>query len=94
MTVVQKLDYIATRIIMEDRAGITSHTELREYGVLSPDQYRRRLNREYYDGSGGMGIQETEDGGYTTEPLPAQRRSGFRRQEMGLTSLQPHRSNR
>lgn len=44
----EKLDFIATRILAEDRRrqGLTSHRAIRETGILSISQYERRLSKE------------------------------------------------
>lgn len=67
----EKLDYIASRILAEDRAGITSHRALRESGILSPDQMRRRREREVYSST-------TEAGGLddTNKPVGNRHDSG------------------
>jgi hypothetical protein len=50
-----KLDFIATRMIAEDRHGITSHTQLKEgHSILSVSQYERRLAREVYSDLGSL----------------------------------------
>lgn len=57
----EKLDYIASRILAEDRAGVTSHRELRESGILSPDQLKRRRDREVYSSTTeGGGLDDTD----------------------------------
>jgi hypothetical protein len=48
MTDEQKWEYIATRMLAEDREGITSHNEIKESGILSTSQYERRKSREVY----------------------------------------------
>lgn len=56
-----KLDYIATRILAEDRRGITSHNALRESGILSVSQYERRLAREVYSNYRDGGDLDDQD---------------------------------
>jgi hypothetical protein len=48
-----KLDFIATRILANSRTT-TSHTAMREEGILSVSQYERRLNREVYSSRGSL----------------------------------------
>lgn len=62
MTYEQKLDYIASRIIAEDRHGITSHKELKESGILSTSQYERRRNREVYSQVGDLDAIKVKPG--------------------------------
>lgn len=62
MTYEQKLDYIASRIIAEDRHGITSHKELKESGILSTSQYERRRNREVYSQVGDLDAIKVQPG--------------------------------
>lgn len=62
MTYEQKLDYIASRIIAEDRHGITSHKELKESGILSTSQYERRRNREVYSQTGDLDSVKVKPG--------------------------------
>lgn len=50
----EKLEYIASRILAEDRHGITSHKALKETGILSNSQYERRRNREVYSQFGSL----------------------------------------
>lgn len=54
LTYEQKLDYIATRMLAEDRHGTTSHKKLKESGILSVSQYERRRNREVYSQQGDL----------------------------------------
>ena len=49
-----KLEYIATRMLAEDRHGTTSHAEIKESGILSVSQYERRLSREVYSEIGDL----------------------------------------
>lgn len=65
MTYEQKLDYIASRIIAEDRHGITSHKELKESGILSTSQYERRRNREVYSQAGDLDSVKVKPGVFT-----------------------------
>ncbi len=48
LTYEEQLEYIATRILAEDRHGTTSHQEIKESGILSVSQYERRRGREVY----------------------------------------------
>lgn len=50
----EKLEWIATRILAEDRHGTTSHQEIKESGILSVSQYERRRNREVYSEVGSL----------------------------------------
>jgi len=50
----QKLEYIANRILAEDREGTTSHTEIKESGILSISQYERRKSKEVYSVYGDL----------------------------------------
>lgn len=55
MTKSQQLDVLATHIIARAGAHITSPTERMElWGVLHPDSYRRRLEREVYSNRGTL----------------------------------------
>lgn len=54
MSFEEKLEYIASRILAEDRQGVTSHKELKETGILSNSQYERRRNREVYSQFGSL----------------------------------------
>ena len=58
----QKLDYIASRILAEDRHGVTSHKELKESGILSTSQYERRRNREVYSQVGDLDSIKVKEG--------------------------------
>lgn len=61
LTYEEKLEYIATRILAEDRHGTTSHQEIKESGILSVSQYERRRNREVYSEVGSLDtIKPTE----------------------------------
>lgn len=46
----ERLDFIATRMLAEDRndSGITSHAEMKDSGILSESQMERRIRREVY----------------------------------------------
>lgn len=60
-TLEEKYEYIATRILAEDRHGTTSHQEIKESGILSVSQYERRKNREVYSEIGSLDtIKPTE----------------------------------
>lgn len=48
-----QLDHIATRILADSRTT-TSHTEMREEGILSVSQYERRLHKEVYSDYGTL----------------------------------------
>lgn len=56
-----KLEFIATRMLAEDRHGTTKHSEIKDSGILSVSQYERRLAREvssnYFD-LGGLDNQD------------------------------------
>lgn len=54
LTYEEKLEYIGTRILAEDRHGTTSHQEIKESGILSVSQYERRRNREVYSEVGSL----------------------------------------
>jgi len=54
MNLEAKLDYIATRMLAEDRVGTTSHSEIKETGILSVSQYERRRRREVYSEYGSL----------------------------------------
>ena len=54
LTYEEKLEWIATRILAEDRHGTTSHQEIKESGILSVSQYERRRNREVYSEVGSL----------------------------------------
>lgn len=54
MTYEEQLEYIATRMLAEDRQGTTSHQEIKESGILSVSQYERRRNREVYSEQGNL----------------------------------------
>jgi hypothetical protein len=59
-----RLDHIADRILAEDRGaqGITGHRKLRETGILSVQQMKRRQSREVYSNytaGGGLDDEET-----------------------------------
>lgn len=56
-----KLDYVATRILAEDRHGMKSHTDLRNTGILSVSQYERRLSREVYSNFRDSGDLDDQD---------------------------------
>lgn len=61
LTYEEQLEYIATRILAEDRHGTTSHQEIKESGILSVSQYERRKNREVYSEVGSLDtIKPTE----------------------------------
>jgi hypothetical protein len=57
----EQLEYIATRLLAEDRHGTTSHSDIKETGILSVSQYERRRNREVYTEQGHM--DEVSTGG-------------------------------
>lgn len=61
----QKLDYIASRIIAEDRHGVTSHKELKETGILSVSQYERRRKREVYSQLGDLDTIKVKEGQFS-----------------------------
>lgn len=65
LTYEQKLDYIASRIIAEDRHGITSHKELKETGILSVSQYERRRKREVYSQIGDLDTIKVKEGQFS-----------------------------
>lgn len=65
LTYEQKLDYIATRLIAEDRRGITSHKELKESGILSVSQYERRRKREVYSQLGDLDTVKVKEGQFS-----------------------------
>lgn len=54
MTIEEQYEYIATRMLAEDRHGTTSHQEIKESGILSVSQYERRRNREVYSEQGSL----------------------------------------
>jgi len=54
LTYEEKLEWIATRILADDRKGTTSHQEIKESGILSVSQYERRRNREVYSEVGSL----------------------------------------
>lgn len=54
LTYEEKLEYIGTRILAEDRHGTTSHQEIKESGILSVSQMERRRNREVYSEIGSL----------------------------------------
>jgi len=57
----EKIDFISTRLLAEDRHGVTSHNEIKETGILSVSQYERRRNREVYSEIGSLDtIKPTE----------------------------------
>lgn len=65
LTYEQKLDHIATRLIAEDRKGITSHKELKESGILSVSQYERRRKREVYSQLGDLDTVKVKEGQFS-----------------------------
>lgn len=65
LTYEQKLDYIASRIIAEDRHGVTSHKELKETGILSVSQYERRRKREVYSQLGDLDTIKVKEGQFS-----------------------------
>jgi hypothetical protein len=65
LTYEEKLEYIATRILAEDRHGITSHQEIKESGILSTSQYERRKNREVYSELGSLDTIKPTQGVFT-----------------------------
>lgn len=67
MTLEEQYEYIATRILAEDRHGTTSHSEIKETGILSVSQYERRRNREVYTEVGHMDEVTTGGRGGTKE---------------------------
>lgn len=67
MTYEQKLEYIANRILAEDRHGVTSHEEIKQTGILSISQYERRRSREVYTEVGHMDGVSTGGRGGTKE---------------------------
>lgn len=54
LTYEEQLEYIANRILAEDRHGTTSHEDIKESGILSLSQYERRRNREVYSEQGSL----------------------------------------
>lgn len=54
MSLQEKYEFIATRRLAEDRQGVTSHSEIKETGILSISQYERRLGREVYSELGSL----------------------------------------
>jgi hypothetical protein len=62
LTYEEKLEYVATRILAEDRHGTTSHQEIKESGILSVSQYERRLNREVYSEVGSLDTIKPKQG--------------------------------
>lgn len=65
LPVEQKLEYIATRILAEDRFGVTSHKALKETGILSNSQYERRRNREVYSEFGSLDEIKPNEGQFS-----------------------------
>lgn len=65
LTYEQKLDHIASRIIAEDRHGVTSHKELKETGILSVSQYERRRKREVYSQLGDLDTIKVKEGQFS-----------------------------
>jgi hypothetical protein len=63
----EQLEYIATRILAEDRHGTTSHSEIKESGILSVSQYERRRNREVYTERDSLDSVSTGGRGGTKE---------------------------
>lgn len=61
MTKYEQLDHIASRILAEDRHGITSHTAMKESGILSVSQYERRLAKEVYSTEKSLGGLDNQD---------------------------------
>lgn len=61
----EKLEYIATRILAEDRHGVTSHKALKETGILSSSQYERRRNREVYSQFGSLDEIKPSEGSFS-----------------------------
>lgn len=62
LTYEEKLEFIATRILAEDRHGTTSHQEIKESGILSISQYERRRNREVYSEVGSLDTIKPREG--------------------------------
>ena len=62
MSFESKLDYIATRILAEDRVGTTSHSEIKETGILSVSQYERRRRREVSSEFGSLDAVKPKQG--------------------------------
>lgn len=62
LTYEDQLDWIATRILAEDRHGITSHQEIKESGILSVSQYERRRNREVHSEFGSLDVVKPTEG--------------------------------
>ena len=58
----EKFEYIATRILAEDRHGTTSHQEIKDSGILSISQYERRRNREVYSEQGSLDTIKPKQG--------------------------------
>ena len=67
LTYEEQLEYIGSRILAEDRHGTTSHSEIKESGILSVSQYERRRNREVYTDLGHMDSISTGGKGGTKE---------------------------
>jgi hypothetical protein len=62
MTDAEKLEYIATRSLAEDREGTTSHTEIKDSGILSVSQQERRKNREVFSEFGDLDAKKPIQG--------------------------------
>jgi hypothetical protein len=62
LTYYDQLDWIATRILAEDRHGITSHQEIKDSGILSVSQYERRRNREVHSEFGSLDVVKPTEG--------------------------------
>lgn len=58
----EKLDWIATRMLAEDRHGVTSHSEIKESGILSVSQYERRRAREVHSEFGSLDVIKPTEG--------------------------------
>lgn len=65
MTYNEKLDFIATRILAEDRVGTTSHKEIKDSGILSISQYERRKRREVYSEYGDLDTIKPKAGNFS-----------------------------
>lgn len=65
MSFEEKLEYIATRMLAEDRHGVTSHKALKETGILSNSQYERRRNREVYSQFGSLDDIKPVEGSFS-----------------------------
>ena len=90
MSRVERLDWIATRMLMEDRVATIGANPKKSdavaTGILSPDQYRRRLANEVYDPPKSTPMIRK------TAAITGSGKN-FRRREMGITGLQRLRAD-